>query len=489
MKLNDIIGKPKQQLEEAKQGKMSDTFQSSLVGGLFTTDRFYDIYRMSMIAARLPEDPADIDVYSWIGQSPYVGGYTEEEIEIAKKALKAMGADIGQHVKRAGSHQPPRLINICMTKRYCAAPWHGLHINPQGDVKTCCAGNPNMLGNINTHTIDEILNGEILTEVRSQMKQGIFHQEYCSNCIHNSDEWKWHNSVNHDFDYQTATLDYAYPTTIDVRWNSTCNMSCNYCSPGSSSSWAAILNQPEKAETRKHIETVFNLVTQHADKIVEVLLVGGEPLLLKENIKLLEALKGTDTKIVAITNLNVDLQHNKVFQLLKQHQNVGWSLSFDNIGERFEYVRHGGSWDLHQKNVDIIIDLINDDTKNHSGGIHAVYSLYNCTRMVEFKEWAQNKGLSILWNQTSHPPDIAVHNQNDKIRQLAINEIDKYLNMFDLDQTENDFHLRSKRLLSESTYSVNPTEFTKRIETEYHPDTYGQFEKLWPEIYQALGPL
>jgi hypothetical protein len=105
MKLDDIIGKPKQQLEEAKQGKMSDTYQSSLVGGLFTTDRFYDIYRMSMIAARLPEDPSDIDVYSWIGQSPYVGGYTEEEIEIAKKALKVMGADIGQHVKRAGSQE------------------------------------------------------------------------------------------------------------------------------------------------------------------------------------------------------------------------------------------------------------------------------------------------------------------------------------------------------------------------------------------------
>lgn len=106
MKLDDIIGKPNQQLDEAKQGKMADTYQSSLVGGLFTTDRYYDIYRMSMIAARLPEDPADIDVYSWIGMTPYVGGYTEEEIEIARNALKVMGADVGEHVKRTGSHEP-----------------------------------------------------------------------------------------------------------------------------------------------------------------------------------------------------------------------------------------------------------------------------------------------------------------------------------------------------------------------------------------------
>lgn len=115
MKLNDIVGDSKQQVTEAqnpkskakaKVGKMSDSFQDALVGGLFTTDRYYDLYRMAMIAARLPDDPDDIDVYSWIGMTPFVGGYCEEEIELARKALKIMGADVGEHVKRTGSHEP-----------------------------------------------------------------------------------------------------------------------------------------------------------------------------------------------------------------------------------------------------------------------------------------------------------------------------------------------------------------------------------------------
>ena len=108
MKLDDIVGPlgPRKKLDEAKQGRMPDTFKHSLPGAVFTTDRFYDLYRMAMIAARLPADPSDIDIYSWIGQSPYVGGYTQEEIEIAKKALKVMGADIGTHVKRTGSREP-----------------------------------------------------------------------------------------------------------------------------------------------------------------------------------------------------------------------------------------------------------------------------------------------------------------------------------------------------------------------------------------------
>ena len=62
-----------------------------------------------------------------------------------------------------------------MSNFYCAAPWRGLHINPRGNVKTCCAGNPNMLGNLNEHTIAEILNGDKLKEIRASIQAGIAH--------------------------------------------------------------------------------------------------------------------------------------------------------------------------------------------------------------------------------------------------------------------------------------------------------------------------
>jgi hypothetical protein len=40
-------------------------------------------------------------------------------------------------------------------------PVRGLHINPRGDVKTCCAGDPNMLGNLNDQSIEQILQWSI----------------------------------------------------------------------------------------------------------------------------------------------------------------------------------------------------------------------------------------------------------------------------------------------------------------------------------------
>ena len=132
-----------------------------------------------------------------------------------------------------------------MNNFYCAAPWRGLHINVRGDVKTCCAGNPNMLGNLNSQSIEEILDGDTLKEIRKSLRQGIPHQKYCDGCIKRErrggdSERSWHNQVNENFNYDQASLDYEYPAIIDARWNNTCNLSCNYCGPPDSSKWAGI---------------------------------------------------------------------------------------------------------------------------------------------------------------------------------------------------------------------------------------------------------
>ena len=95
-----------------------------------------------------------------------------------------------------------------MSNFYCAAPWRGLHINPRGDVKTCCAGNPNMLGNLNEQNIVKVLQGEKLQEIRRSLRQGIPH-DYCSNCVKaeqfGNSEREWHNNINQDFDCTQAS--------------------------------------------------------------------------------------------------------------------------------------------------------------------------------------------------------------------------------------------------------------------------------------------
>lgn len=375
-----------------------------------------------------------------------------------------------------------------MDNFYCAAPWRGLHINPRGDVKTCCAGNPNMLGNLNSQSIDAILNSDLMTEIRQSLSQGRAH-EYCSNCVRAErfgadSERKWHNDVNADIDYAQAGDRYHYPVIVDVRWNTTCNLSCNYCGEACSSRWASLKGIPFRSGTRPYYDSVCDFIEQHHQHIHEVALVGGEPLLLPENERLLQVIPD-DCIVTLITNLNVDLERNKIFQILAKRNRVGWSMSFDNIGPRFEYVRHGSDWNLLQHNLDIIQDLFAH--QGHWGGVHAVYNIYNSTRLCEFREFTDQRGLSVLWQNLFQPEylDPFVHGQ--VVAEPSAREIERFYTMelaTDAEKMFFDRALQSFRTVTDN-HTAMTTKFRKHIhaiETLYHRDQKDQFKILWPEL-------
>lgn len=374
---------------------------------------------------------------------------------------------------------------------YCAAPWRGLHINIRGDVKTCCAGNPNMLGNLNDQGIEQILNGDKLKEIRSALRQGQTH-EYCRNCVERESrggesERTWHNKINEFFDTTQAGLNYEYPTLLDIRWNSTCNLSCNYCGPNDSSKWAALRGIPISNNTRKYYSDVCDYIAKNNQHIKEVALIGGEPLLLPENERLLDVIP-EDCVVTVITNLNNVLENNKIFQKLASRRQVGWSISFDNIGPRFEYVRYGADWQLQLHNLDLIQNLMRNH--GHWGGIHAVYNLYNATRLVEFKQFAQQRGLSIMWQPLSGPRPLDPTVYGQEIAALAAAEIQRLFDTCDITAEERMLfetslaHYKTKR-------SANPNmlgqlkKFVAEIES-LHPDQLGKFHELWPEISSLL---
>ena len=379
-----------------------------------------------------------------------------------------------------------------MSNFYCAAPWRGLHINPRGDVKTCCAGNPNMLGNLNSQSIEQILNSDLMTEIRTSLSQGTAHS-YCSNCVKAErfgadSERQWHNNVNPDFDYTTAGNQYHYPVIVDVRWNTTCNFSCNYCDPSASSKWAQLKQVPFKSGTRPYYEQVCDFLEQHHAHIHEVALVGGEPLLLPENERLLDVIPESAI-VTLITNLNVDLQNNKIFRKLTERKRVGWSMSFDNIADRFEYVRYGGDWTMLQENLKTIQGLMK--SQGQWGGVHAVYSIYNATRLVEFRQFVADAGATVLWQNLFQPEHLDPFLHGPAVAQLAAEEIRKFYAMNIATPAEQQFFNQALSKYN-SIVDVQPViveKFKKHIndiETRYHPNTAGQFRKLWPELAESI---
>ena len=376
-----------------------------------------------------------------------------------------------------------------MSEFYCAAPWRGLHVNPNGDVKTCCAGDPNMLGNLNNHTIGEILNGAELKKIRESIRQGQPHR-YCINCVqaekYGDSERNWHNSVNHDFDVASADLDSHIPTLVDVRWNTTCNLSCNYCGEKCSSKWAMLKKMPIKSSTRNYFLEVCDYLEQHQSAIREVALVGGEPLLLPENERLLDVISKTAI-VTLITNLSVDLHKNKIFQKLSTRNKVGWSMSFDNIGSRLEYVRHGANWAQIQENLKIIKNLMT--TQGHWGGIHAVYNIYNATRVCELRQFAQDANVTVLWQNLFQPEYLNPFLHGSELAQQAIAEIERFYEMNIATPVERQFFDQALQTYRQKLNGPKATNIDfpfqkhiQEIENRYHQDKAGEFKRLWPEL-------
>lgn len=344
-----------------------------------------------------------------------------------------------------------------------------------------------MLGNLNSQSIVEILDSDLMTDIRASLAQGVPH-EYCSNCVRAErfgadSERAWHNNVNPNFDYVTAGSKYHYPVIVDVRWNTTCNLSCNYCGESCSSKWAGIKGIPFKSGARPYYNQVCDFIEQHHEHIHEVALVGGEPLLLPENDRLLDVIPESAI-VTLITNASVDLEKNKIFKKLTQRQRVGWSLSFDNIGERFEYVRHGADWRVLQHNLDVIQDLMRNN--GHWGGVHAVYNIYNATRICELREFTNRRGLTVLWQNLFQPAYLDPFTHGPEVAEPAAEEIRKFYASGLATPVERQFFDQALRNYQAAEYKPKVAQqFQQHIqdnETVFHPDKAGEFKKLWPEL-------
>lgn len=393
-----------------------------------------------------------------------------------------------------------------MTKKICAAPWRGLHIQVDGGISTCCAGGMKF-GNINTDTIEHALANNKLKEIRATIKSGELHKEYCGSCINKSEnkissEKDWHNSLNEDFDIDSADLDYQFPVIFDARWNNTCNSACLYCSPSFSSKWASLLSKQENKPVKDHKEKIKLFFSNNSNRLKTVAMVGGEPLLLKENSNLLDLIPEHVT-VDVISNLSIDVTKSDVFEKLLSKRKVNWHVSMENIGERFEYVRQESIWQRVMDNLKIIGKQVrNPPEKNdHEISFLSLFHLLNSTRLCEFREFASeamsffpnkfkgkghtSRNIEIVWQNFVNPPALCLDNYGKDVLDLSIVEMEKYL-VSDASEVGK-FFLQEKikqfKAVKQNTSDSIREELKKFIHrNESIFKNQGKFKELWPEL-------
>ena len=219
--------------------------------------------------------------------------------------------------------------------------------------------------------------------------------------------------------------------TIDVRWSNLCNFACVYCSADFSSQWASELNIKPVRPDPQQIQQFKDYIFGHAANLKHVYLAGGEPLLMKENLELLELLKQHNPTVNLRINTNLSKVDTKIFDLICGFKNVHWTVSVETMAEEFEYIRYGGSWQDFLENLSVIRGL------NHKISFNMLHFLLNYRSIFHCIDFLRSLGfhansfiagalLNPLYLNIRHLPDYVLQLVKDEL-QVRINEHPGYL--------------------------------------------------------------
>jgi MoaA/NifB/PqqE/SkfB family radical SAM enzyme len=375
---------------------------------------------------------------------------------------------------------------------YCVAPWNGVTVREDGHVRTCCAGTIS-LGNLNKTTIDQIINSDALNKIRQDMILDKPNLQNCERCVRSEVQSGLATLRQHYNKFYSVTDQGEFKLkNLDIRWNNVCNLACMYCNQTFSSTWENRLGLNRSVVIKEYQDDLLNWILDHATELEELMLVGGEPMLMKQNYVLLNQLP-YQCKVSIITNLSYDLFNLPCLQKLldRPRENTLWNVSLENTGSQFEYVRTGANWNQVRQNLEFLVNHWPDTVS-----INFVYSMFSAFSVVETVKELHSIGIKKLnlFPINSHPT-MDVFNMPDSIRLQAADELDaaKKWHLDSLHSKDQDLYplhgadtISNQLRQSTKASSITLENFMKKINwyDQYH---HHQFATLWPNVVDLVG--
>ena len=322
---------------------------------------------------------------------------------------------------------------ISNSKTFCINPWATLRISQNGDVGVCSYSKN--VGNLNIVPLHELHQGTTINEIKGCIAKGEWHEAcvYCKDAEEvggRSDRLHANQVVDQSLiDSIDADPSKNYLSYLSINQSNLCNLSCTYCGPTHSTEWGKKLSIPINV-TRIDIDSTIDYLTQHKDSLVGIMFGGGEPLLQKHTHLFLERLGTPDKqlKISLTTNLSVPLENNPVWKTIQQLGDAAvfcdWLVSFESIGDKFEYVRNGASWEVFKKNIKLLKDAGQVVTAHPAFGIYCAFDL------VEYCDFCVENDLPIFWCDIFSPYQLDVRYLPSALRELVVSNIDAVLTKY-----------------------------------------------------------
>jgi len=327
---------------------------------------------------------------------------------------------VGVGFERMDNKTDKELEDLVKGDAFCVLPWIHMHPWPDGRVFTCCLSEHHTpVGNLNTETLEEVYNGDVMKRFRVDM----LNDKKVSNCNRcyeqegyghdtlrkrsNDEFMQSHDNWTHKRDIVKSTEeDGSVPggvnmTYVDMRFSNICNMRCRTCGPDLSSNWfndavdSKYSKTPETAILQIQKGKTYDFMQQfdkYLPTVEKIYWAGGEPLMMDEHWYIMEKLveqgrtkNSSPMRIFYNTNFrNLKYKDKDAIDLWSNFEPSVLSIgaSLDASGARGEYIRKGTIWSETVKNR----ERMKREIPRVDFNISCTVSMFNILNVVDFYE-------------------------------------------------------------------------------------------------------
>lgn len=370
---------------------------------------------------------------------------------------------------------------------FCITPFINAEVQVNGTIRPCCEiqVNPDY-PNIKNMTLDCAYNSELFEKLRQDFINGQY-PTACENCWkkekvgitskRQKDKWLFAKEY-----YTTDIFEKAKIKSLDIKLGFQCNLSCRICSSRHSSAWYTEDKKYDEVPKLHEIDYMTNKGKdfwiskfQQSKDVETIAFKGGEPLLDRTHLKLLKRLLEEGKKNVKIAyNTNGTIFPKHHLEILSEFDNVVFSLSIDNTGNKFEYERNGVAWEKVKSNLENFAKL---DRSKYRIDFFISVSLMNVLDLTATVSYAESLDFKHEIGYVDFPAYFSLNNIPVISRQHIIDYLDS-------SPYERVREVSSK--LKQNNYNNLNKEFWKNI-NEIDQRRGQNFTETYPEISKIMS--
>jgi MoaA/NifB/PqqE/SkfB family radical SAM enzyme len=393
----------------------------------------------------------------------------------------------------------------------CKNLTNGLRIATAGTYFTCCHtfNNPYKDENgkemlASTHTIEDALKSPTRLKMLDDFKNDIRHPA-CVVCWSGEDAG-FVSKRQRDNDTYSQVLE-VFPERkdsdlffLELNLGNTCNLACRICHISASSKWKEFHHVTETGISDEHLNDYVvkyskafkdeSIVWEELMKILPEVrsldIYGGEPMLMKKQWEILEmsVRLGHSKKQQMSFNTNGTIINEKYIEILSSFEQCRIGFSIDGVGERFNYLRHFGVWDVVKENIKTWQNKVKE-TRNEKINFEVccTISILNVLYVFEMVDFVIENQLKLMVAFVYNPLHLHIGSIPEEYKKIIINKLESEYE-FRVNEINNSLMLNEgekfyrRSILRQAEKVIN----TLKLPVDYKPIYWTEFRRQTIEL-------